>query len=172
MIATFARRVFLTFAVGGLLAACAGVRTTEKPLDERFGHRFEGKAADGRETIVITTPEEDREYVYYPATHDTVHIRQADPASPSDLTTQVEVLIKGAFPDACTELHAVDQERAEHILNVKLDMRRPRGVLCASVVRPYRFYLLLEGLYEPGHYSLKINDRSHPFVVVPFDRDS
>ena len=149
---------------------CAGIRQTERPPDEQFGHRYEGRASDGRETIVISAPEGDREYVYYPATLDTVHVRQAIPESQDAATTQVEVLIKGGFPDACTELHSVDQTRAERILDVILQMRRPRGVLCAAVVRPYRFYLLLDGQYEPGHYSLKINGASHPFVVTPFDR--
>ena len=45
-------------------------------------------------------------------------------------------------------------------------MRRRRGVLCASVVRPYRFYLVLEGQYEQGHYTLKINGVAHTFVVA------
>ena len=170
MTANLCHSVGLVLLTAAVLAACSGIRATEKPLDEQFGHRFEGRAADGRETIVINTPEEDVEYVHYPATHDTVHVRQAVPDSPNATSTQVEVLIKGAFPDACTELHSVDQRRAEHILNVSLEMRRPRGVLCASVVRPYRFYLLLTGEYEPGHYSLKINDVSHPFVVAPFNR--
>ncbi len=164
------RHSILVFLCAAAMGGCSGVRQTERPPDEQFGHRYEGRASDGRETIVIRAPEEDVEYVYYPASHDTVHIRQAIPESPDATATQVEVLIKGGFPDACTELHSVDQTRAEHILNVNLQMRRPRGVLCAAVVRPYRFYLLLDGPYEPGHYSLKINDTSHPFVVTPFDR--
>jgi uncharacterized protein YceK len=164
------RCVVILLAGTAVVSGCAGVRQTERPPDEQFGHRYEGRASDGRETIVISAPEADVDFVYYPATLDTVHVRQAVPVSPDAATTQVEVLIKGAFPDACTQLHSVDQQRAEHILNVTLDMRRPRGVLCASVVRPYRFYLLLDGLYEPGHYSLKINGTSHPFVVAPLDR--
>lgn len=151
----------LVVAVG--VAGCAGLRKTEKPPDDRFGHRFEGKASDGRETIVIQTPEEAVEYVYFAAPHDTVHVRQSGVAAEG---AEVEVLIKGAFPDACTELHSVSQERSGHILNVDLQMRRRRGVLCASVVRPYRFYLVLDGLYEQGHYTLKINGIAHAFVVA------
>lgn len=170
MIPVFALRMMLVLLAGWVFTACGSIRTPERPLDEKFGHRYEGRATDGRETIVVTSRDENVEYVYYPAAYDTVHIRQAAPASPMDEATRVEVLIKGAFPDACTELHSVAQERAEHILTVTLEMRRPRGVLCASVVRPYRFYVELEGLYEPGHYSLRINNASHPFVVAPFDR--
>jgi hypothetical protein len=153
--------VFALVVIGG----CAGTRRAEVPPDEKFGHRYEGKASDGRETIVIGTPAESVRYVFFPATHDTVHVRYPTVESPPLEGMRVEVLVKGAFPDACTELHSVDQSRAEHIINVELQMRRPRGVLCASVVRPYRFYLSLDGLYEPGHYTLKINGVAHPFVI-------
>jgi hypothetical protein len=32
-------------------------------------------------------------------------------------------------------------------------------------MRPYRFYLPLEGTYDAGPYTLKLNDQVHPFVV-------
>ena len=38
-------------------------------------------------------------------------------------------------------------------------MRRPNGTVCASVMRPYRFYVLLEGNFDDGNYALKVNDR-------------
>lgn len=159
----------LVASLAWLLTSCAGLRATERPPDDQFGHRFEGRASDGRETIVISTPEVHVEYAYFPAPHDTIHVRYGTADPSSDDGVPVEVLIKGAFPDACSELHSVEQERAGHLLNVRLLMRRQRGLLCASVVRPYRFYLLLDGRYESGHYSLKINDVSHPFVVPPRD---
>ncbi len=152
-----------------ILAGCFGARKTARPPDERFGHRFEGKSPDGRETIVLTAPDSAASYLVFPAAYDTVHVRAEHPASPSVAGVYVEVLVKGAFPDACTELHSVEQEKSGHLINVELDMRRPRGLLCASVVRPYRFYFILDGVYEAGHYSLRINDRTHPFVIRPFD---
>lgn len=150
-----------------VISACLGARSVERPPDEQFGHRYEGRAGDGRETIVITAEEESTSYVYVPAVYDTVHIRVAEPETGA-AEVPVEVLIKGAFPDACTELSSVSQGRAGNLIRVELDMRRPQGVLCASVVRPYRFYLALEGTYEPGHYSLRINERTHPMVIRPF----
>ncbi len=147
------------------ISACSGARTTEKPPDDQFGHRYEGKTADGRETIVITPPSGSDSYIYFPAVYDTVHIRFAPATSSPSASVPVEVLIKGAFPDACSELNSVKQSQAGNLIDVDLEMRRPRGVLCASVVRPYRFYLTLEGVYTPGHYSLQINDRFHPMVI-------
>ena len=155
--------------VSAVLGACTGTRPLDRPPDERFGHRFEGKTDDGRETIVITPEDDFVTYMYFPAVYDTVHIRTAPPESADAAGVPVEVLVKGAFPDACTELSSAGQERVGNLISVDLQMRRPKGVLCASVVRPYRFYLMLDGLYEPGHYSLKINDRVHPMVIRPFE---
>ncbi|WP_457652190.1 hypothetical protein [Rhodocaloribacter sp.] len=147
-----------------LLAGCLPSRPAERPPDDQFGNRVEGQGPDGRRTVVITPPDSARTYLYYPAVYDTVHVR---PALPTDAHTPVpvEVLVKGAFPDACMELHDVTQKRSGHLIEVTLTMRKPEGAVCASVLRPYRFYLTLEGTYEPGNYTLKLNGRTHPFVV-------
>ncbi len=163
--------ILVMLVIGSLvvLSACLGARSIEKPPDEQFGHRFEGKAADGRETILITPEKDETSYIYVPAVYDTVHIRAADPETRNAIGVPVEVLIKGGFPDACTQLSSVSQERAGNLIRVNLEMRRPQGVLCASVVRPYRFYLMLDGLFGPGHYSLRVNEKTHPMVIRPFE---
>ena len=78
----------------------------------------------------------------------------------------VEVLIKGALPDACAELHRVTQQRTARLIDIQLTMRRPQGAVCATVVRPYRFYVLLDGLYEPGPYTLSVNGVVKPFEIL------
>ncbi len=147
-----------------LFAGCLPSRPAELPPDDRFGNRIEGEGPDGRRTVVVTPPDSGRTYLYYPAVYDTVHVR---PAAPSDAHTPVpvEVLVKGAFPDACMEMHEVKQKRTGHLIEVTLTMRKPQGAVCASVLRPYRFYLSLEGLYEPGNYTLKLNGKAHPFTI-------
>lgn len=144
-------------------AGCGSSRRAAVSPDEAFGHRYDGTAPDGRTTYVISPPETGVSYMYYPAVYDTVHIRY-DRISPNE--AEVEVLVKGAFPDSCTELHDVSQRRVEHVVTVELQMRKPRGVVCASVMRPYRFYVSLDGLYDNGSYTLKLNDRVHNFTVV------
>ncbi len=157
------------------LSACVGGRPVRKPPDERFGHRFEGEAPDGRPVISITEPDTSVSYFYYPALFDSVYIRPApfkEDIPTEAQQTPVEVLIKGAFPDACTELGLLEQTRAGHIVSLSLQMRRPQGAVCATVVRPYRFYVLLEGLYEAGDYTLKLNNRYFPFQVMAPDGPS
>jgi len=159
----------LALLAAGLLAGCA--HTAKAPLDpdEQFGHRVEGESPDGRRTVVIQPPDSARTYRFYPATVQTVTVRPAPMEKPGDERgVSVEILVKGALPDACTELHDVDQERTGNIIRVNLQMRRPASAVCASVLRPYRFYLELDGLYAAGSYTLILNDRPWPFqILVP-----
>jgi len=154
-----------------LLAGCLGTRSAEDvPPDQRFGHRYEDDAPDGRRTLSITPADSATDYFYYPATFDSVNVRPAPLTLDVPATSpavEVEVLVKGAFPDACMELHQVDQERVGNIVNATLEMRKPQGAICASVRRPYRFYVMLEGRYDFGHYTFKLNDKVFPFEVRP-----
>ena len=148
-----------------LLSGCALLQPVSDVEDE-FGHRIEGVSVDGRQTIAISPPDEGTTYRFFDASYESVTIR------PGVVTTEneaegvpVEVLIKGAFPDSCSELHEVEQQRAGNLYLVTLTMRRPEGAICASVLRPYRYYLDLDGTSKPGSYSMKLNEKSHSFVV-------
>ena len=84
--------------------------------------------------------------------------------APGD-STAVEILVKGALPDACAELSAVTQVRRARYITVTLDMRTPAGRVCAAVARPYRFYLPLDGRFATGSYVLTLNGAVHPFQI-------
>ncbi len=150
-----------------LLASCAGSREAEVAPDEHYGHRYDDRGPEGRRTLEVAPPAADVEFFYYPAVLDSVHFRPA--SVESDLAENgavpVETVIKGSLPDACSELHDLKQERAGHIVRMRLEMRRPQGAVCAMVVRPFRFYVTLEGLYPPGSYTLKLNNRVYTFTV-------
>lgn len=151
-----------------LLAGCAGSRNADVPPDERFGHRYEDEGPRGRRTITIEPPNDDRAYFTYPAVIDSVLVRHAplDPKRlPESQAVEVEVLVKGAFPDGCYELAGLHQERLGHFINVTLTMRKPQGAVCTMALRPYRFYFALDGLYEVGAYRLTINEEPHPFTI-------
>lgn len=161
-------RAFLLWTILSVtVAACLGSKEVEQPADERYGHRFEEQGPEGRRTIAILPADSAESYFYYPAVVDTVHVRPAPLAS--DLTSQreipVEILVKGSMPDGCTQMHDVLQERYGHIIHVTVQMRRPQGSVCTRVMRPYRFYLRLDGTYGEGSYTLKLNNRIFPFSV-------
>lgn len=140
------------------LAACAGSGGAADPADE-FGQVVEG---EDRETMLITPPDSAQEFFYYPAYASEVVVR----SGPIEAGRRpVEVLIKGALPDACTELHDIRQETRGHLIEMNFETRRPKGAVCAQVVRPFRFYYALDEPLAPGDYTLKLNDAVHPFTV-------
>lgn len=149
-------------ALAPLLAGCGGSAAAERS-DERFGHRFRGTAPDGRETVLITPPADSVRYLLYPAVVDSAAVRPERAVLGAGESTTVEVLVKGALPDACAQLDAIQQRRAGHYVTVTLQMRQPRERVCAAVVRPFRFYMSLVGEYPSGSYVLTLNG-----VVVPF----
>ena len=142
---------------------CQQLQNNQEP-DEQFGHRYEERAPDGRETVLITElADTTQQFDIYPALFDSVNVRV--PPDNQSSQSPIEVLVKGAFPDGCLQLHALNQDRAGNIINAELMMRRPKEAICTQVVRPYRFYFELEGAFPPGSYTLKINERAYPFQV-------
>lgn len=148
-----------------LAAGCSGSSAADRAADERFGHRFRGTTPDGRETVLITAPADSVRYLLYPAVVDSVSVRPERPLLVPGETTPIEVLVKGALPDACAQLDAIEQRRADRYVTVTLQMRQPRERVCAAVVRPFRFYMSLVGEYAPGSYVLTLNGTVVPFQV-------
>lgn len=153
------------FVAALFVAACASSGETAASPDDQYGHRYEGVAPDGRETVLLTPPDSSETYLTTPAVLDSVAVRPARRAALPSEAVPVEVLLKGALPDACSELNAATQARAAHLINVTLTMRRPSGAVCAQVVRPFRFYLPLEGDFPPGAYTLTVNGAAYPFRI-------
>lgn len=157
------RPALLLLAVLLPLGACGGSRAPDP--DARFGTRYPARDGAPRETLLIAVPRDSSDYLVFPAVTDSVSVRAERPAVPAGDSTAVEVLVKGALPDACAELSRVAQRRDGHYVRVDLDMRTPRRRVCAAVSRPYRFYLPLDGHFAPGSYVLTINGRPLPFQI-------
>lgn len=149
------------------LAACGGGgASSSATAEERFGYRLGGVTEDGRETMLLTPVSDSTRYLTFPAVVTSVDVRPAGRPAPGDAVA-VEVLVKGALPDACAELSGVTQTRESHFVTVELTMRQPLETVCAAVVRPFRFYLMLDGAYEVGSYTLRFNDQTVPFQILP-----
>ena len=148
-----------------LIAACSGPRNSlDESPDSQFGHRFEGEAPDGRRTLNFPAPAGEGDFTLLPATFESVIVRAA-PLTSAQSDVQVEVLIKGAFPDACIEMHQFNHTRSGNLIEATLDMRRPEGTVCMNARRPYRLYLMLDGTYTAGSYVLKVNGTVVPFTI-------
>lgn len=159
-------QILLTILFFVSIISCSGPNATvPTDPDMQFGHRYAGVAPDGYDTVTIRVPDEG-EFSSFPATFDYVIVRPDRPQMEKD-SVAVEILVKGSLPEACMELHAFDRKRTGNIITATLQMRRPRSRICAAVRRPYRLYLMLDGKFLPGQYTLKLNDRSVPFIVPP-----
>lgn len=145
-----------------LLGGCLLSRGGNTIADARFGHRYTSPDTDGRATLQVVLPDSGARFFTYPVPIDSVYFRPA-PFAPDSTTTRAEVLIKGTLPDACSELHRFEQERSGNLIQLRLLMRKPQGAVCAMMVRPFRYYALLEGRYPPGDYTIKINDETETY---------
>jgi len=158
---------FVVLILAAFMAGCMATSPGDVDPDAQFGHRVDGTTDDGRTTITINPPDESVTYRYFPATYESVTVRPAPVTTALvDTGVPVEVLVKGSFPDACAELHDVSQDRRGRLIDVNLQMRRATGSVCAAVLRPYRFYFQLEGMYEPGAYTMTLNGKAHSFEIA------
>lgn len=125
---------------------------------------FDDLELDESETVLIATASDDLDsYLVSPAVFDTVVVRVA--VANEAGRHVVEALVKGSFPDACTELHALNVTLNAGGGLANLSMRRPESAICAQVVRPYRFFFALDEAFGPGSYSLVVNGREFAFLV-------
>ena len=153
----------LTF---GALAACSGGGEAAEPNgDDVYGHRYGPLAPDGRETVFLAPNDTTRRILVYPAVLDSIAVRPERRATLAGDPVRIEVLLKGTLPDACSRLEDVQQVRRGHFVDVELSIRQPRGRACAQVLRPFRFYLPLDGTFGPGAYTLKVNGAAVPFRI-------
>ncbi len=77
---------------------------------------------------------------------------------------RVDVLVKGVFPDGCSELHELVSEIQDGVIAYELVTRRPKGQMCIQSVRPFRFQFPLNSM-APGSYKISVNDQYLAFVV-------
>lgn len=163
-----ARPLLVAVLLATMVAGCIGSREAERSPDDRFGHRIaSGEDAAGRLTIELAEPD-DVQHFYYPVFVDSLHVRPAEfepHLRPEIQRVAVEVLVKGVFPDDCSDLATIEQRRYGHIIEVDLMMRKPQDSVCMRLRRPFRFYFLLDGSYRAGHYTLKLNGSNYSFEV-------
>jgi hypothetical protein len=123
---------------------------------------FEDVDDDNRETVLIEPADAETDFTIRPAVFDTALIR-VDDGDPNGAI--IEVLVKGSFPDGCSELHALDQEPIRGGQRISLTMRRPSNAICTQAVRPYRFFFTLDRRLAAGSYQLIINEHTYSFEV-------
>jgi hypothetical protein len=159
-------------AVRSLLSACAGTRGLEDvPPDLRYGHRFEDVGPMGRITKYLTEPTVRQSTSLYPVHVDSVTVRHGQFVHGLDPDVQrvaADVVLKSAFPKTATNSTRSSSVASGTISRSSFLMRKPRDIVCNRVRVPFRHYVVLDGSFRPGHYTMKINSRVVPFQVRPY----
>jgi len=101
------------------------------------------------------------EYFYHEAKIDTVEFAITDRVPP-----QVNAIIHGTLPDACTEIDSVNQEIQYQTFIVTITTRRPLHEVCAQTVTPFQVTipLAVEGL-PAGVYTVNVNGVTETFEL-------
>lgn len=161
------RLPFTAALLSALLVSVSGcmhtASDTKRTATEERRDPFEDVGDSDRETVLIEPMEGTETFDVSPAVFDTAIVKVD---AQSGIPAIVDVLVKGSFPEGCFELNALDQEPMRGGQRVSLTMRRPEEAICTQVVRPYRFFFTLDRRFNPGRYTLVINDRSFPFEVA------
>ena len=73
---------------------------------------------------------------------------------------QVSLLVSGNFPDGCTSIGNVMQERTGETFNVTITTNRPRDQMCTDALVPFQETVKLDvGGLKAGTYSVNVNGK-------------
>jgi hypothetical protein len=78
----------------------------------------------------------------------------------------VRVVVYGWLPDACTTMDGFDQKTEGNVITIRILTKRPRGVMCAQVIKRFHdtYPVDIKGL-PPGTYTLKISGKTAQFTL-------
>ena len=91
---------------------------------------------------------------------DSVLVEMSDAASP-----EVTLEIDGEFPDTCTEVHEVRQERGAFSVAITITTIRRQEASCAQAITPHHETIRLGSFEQTGTYALQVNGLSASFVI-------
>ncbi|MEP7294068.1 MAG: hypothetical protein ABI835_19935 [Chloroflexota bacterium] len=74
------------------------------------------------------------------------------------LPAQIDLVISGSQPDGCDFPVQVVQARNANSVTVEIFRDVPLGVMCPAMLREYHETIRLEGTFESGRYSIRVND--------------
>lgn len=79
---------------------------------------------------------------------------------------QVRAVLKGNFPDSCTQVGKVQQTYGARLFTVVVTTERPKGAPCAEVLTPFTENIQLEakGLTK-GTYEVDVNGAKTTFTL-------
>jgi hypothetical protein len=78
---------------------------------------------------------------------------------------RLQAFVEGPLGDGCTSLKAVTQTRAGNEVRISLTSVRV-GEVCTMMLSYLKRWVPLEGMFSPGSYTVRANQRSIRFQLV------
>ena len=80
---------------------------------------------------------------------------------------QVNLIVKGQMPDACTHTGDITQKRVENTFHIVVPAERPADTICAQVLTPYEQTVRLDARDLPkGTYTVDVNGVTATFELA------
>ncbi len=122
-----------------LLMLVVGVQQTVSPEPVPQAQNF--STAPARDSVASLTVIEDV----------AIEVSAARPA-------QIELRVVGYQPDGCEVPVVVEQRREGSAVVVSIYRVVRSDMICPMVLQPYSETIVLDGLFEPGTYTIRINN--------------
>ena len=86
-------------------------------------------------------------------------IESVDALLMESFPVQINLNVTGFQPDGCDFPVVVDQRREGNEVFVDIYREMPLAVMCPAVLRSYEATIHLDGGFEPGMYTIHVNDQ-------------
>lgn len=78
---------------------------------------------------------------------------------------QINLQVTGSQPDGCELPVIVEQRREGNLITVEIYREMPMDLFCTMALVPYSAVISLEGGFESGTYTIKVNDYTLTITV-------
>ncbi len=82
-----------------------------------------------------------------------VNVSETDPP-------RISLDVYGEHPDGCEYPVRVEQSRDGSTVSIEVFRNVPADVFCPMILKPYQGAILLEGSFESGAYTIKVNSHT------------
>jgi len=97
---------------------------------------------------------------------DTAEVERTDILILESMPVQVHLVARGYFPDGCTTLHKITQQRNGNTFTVTITTQRPEDAMCNMIIVPFEETIPLEVRGLPaGTYTVITNGVSNTFTL-------
>lgn len=76
-----------------------------------------------------------------------------------------QAFVEGEIGDGCNSLQGVNEKRTKNAFDISVTFRR-QGDICTMQMQLLNQWVPLSGTFEPGEYTLRVNDMTQVFKLV------